>query len=315
MTRITIFSAPKPFDREHIALIQRNAIQSWLHLNGDEAEVEVILLGDEPGIAEIAAELGVKHIPDIERNRQGTPRLDSIFQKAEEAGSGQIMAYLNADIVALPDFVQGALAVAGQESDFLIVGQRWDLDLTRPLDFSEGWPGRLLEECKRDGRRHPRGGSDYFIFPRGKFGDLPPFALGRAGWDNWMIYAGRRRGTRVVDASGAINIIHQTHDYGHLVGGRPHYQHPESTDNLKMAGGSKVIFTLDDAGAVLEDGKVQQMHSDWRKFWREIEIAPLVGLKSDFLGELFYLVFHPIKTYRLVRGRLGKLKKRIISSN
>ncbi|MHC1783397.1 MAG: hypothetical protein AB9891_11710 [Anaerolineaceae bacterium] len=312
MAAITFFCAPKPFDRPHIALIQRNAIQSWLALGAD---VEVVLLGDEAGIAETACELDIRHISEIERIESGTPRLDSIFRKAEEVSASPIMAYLNSDIIALPDFVQAAQAVAQQAAEFLIAGQRWDLDITRPLEFTPGWSERLLEEAQRDGRRHTRNGSDYFIYPRGKFPALPPFALGRAGWDNWMIYAGRRGGVKVVDASSVITIIHQTHDYGHLPGGRPHYQHPESFNNRKMAGGEKVIFTLDDASSVLAEGRLEPFPPSWKKFWREVEITPLVRWKTAFLADIFHLVFHPIKTYRAARGLFSKMKKTKPQSN
>ena len=50
MTLLTLFSAPKPFTDPHIALIQRNAIRSWTLL----PDVEVILLGEETGLAEAA---------------------------------------------------------------------------------------------------------------------------------------------------------------------------------------------------------------------------------------------------------------------
>jgi hypothetical protein len=53
---ITIFSAPKPFTNPHIARIQRNAIRSWAML---APEAEVVLLGEEDGLAQAAAELGV----------------------------------------------------------------------------------------------------------------------------------------------------------------------------------------------------------------------------------------------------------------
>jgi hypothetical protein len=301
MTLLTIFSAPKPFTREHIRLIQRNALGSWLQLDG----VEVILLGDEEGIAETAHEFGVKHIAGVDCNESGTPRLDSIFRLAEEAAAGRLMAYQNADMIALPDFVRAAESAAKLAQRFLIVGQRWDLDLTRPLDFDPGWDERLVEEARREGRRHGRNGSDYFIYPRGGFPQLPPFALGRAGWDNWMIYAGRRGGVRVVDASAEVNVIHQTHDYGHLPGGMPHYQHPESFNNLHMAGGEKVVFTLDDADTLLAGGRFARPPITWRRFWREVEIGPLVRLKSDFLGELFHLLFHPRKSYSRLRGWLA----------
>jgi len=72
MSLITLFSAPKPFTNSHIAMIQRNAIKSWTLL----PDVEVILLGEEAGLAEAAKELGVKHISNVARNESGTP-LDS----------------------------------------------------------------------------------------------------------------------------------------------------------------------------------------------------------------------------------------------
>ena len=54
---ITIFATPKKFDG-HIGVIQRNAITSWTHI---QPKPEVILFGTEPGTAELAAELGLRH--------------------------------------------------------------------------------------------------------------------------------------------------------------------------------------------------------------------------------------------------------------
>jgi len=56
MTTITLFSAPKPFTNPQIATIQRNAICSWLELG---KEVQVILVGEEDGLANIASEYGI----------------------------------------------------------------------------------------------------------------------------------------------------------------------------------------------------------------------------------------------------------------
>jgi len=53
MPLITLFSAPKPYTDPHIATIQRNAIKSWTLLS----DVEVLLIGDEKGVAEVADEL------------------------------------------------------------------------------------------------------------------------------------------------------------------------------------------------------------------------------------------------------------------
>jgi hypothetical protein len=110
---------------------------------------------------------------------------------------------------------------------------------------------------KSRGRLHPPGGSDYFIFPWACFTTLPDFAIGRAGWDNWMFYHARRQGWPVIDASSSLTIIHQDHDYSHLPGGQPHYRLPESHENTRLAGGRRLIFTLLDADHTLVSGRLQ----------------------------------------------------------
>ena len=105
MPLITLFSAPKPFTDPHIAMIQRNAIQSWKALGED---VEVLLLGEEKGLEQAAQELGVRWIPELERNSDGTPLISSMFEQAVKNGQGKLMAIVNADIILLPDFVETA---------------------------------------------------------------------------------------------------------------------------------------------------------------------------------------------------------------
>lgn len=292
MPFLTIFTAPKPFDDPFIAILQRNAIESWAHLG---SEVEVILIGNEKGIAEAAQEFGVKHLPDVACNEMGTPLVSSIFALARQYSQSTVLVYVNADILFMPDVVTAARQVAEQAEEYLIVGQRWDLDVTERLDFSDDWVGRLQELTAREGKLHPRGGSDYFIFPRACFQSMPDFAIGRAGWDNWMFYEARRRGWALVDATPAIQIVHQNHDYRHLPKGQPHYRLPETRENIRLAGGKRAIFNLLDADRTLVDGKIQQIRWNAEKFWREMEIFPLVKLHSYPLGQVFFALFHPVK--------------------
>jgi len=295
---ISIFTAPKSFTNPHIATIQRNAIRSWMAIGA-----EVILVGDDEGVAEAARDLGVKYEPSVVRNSYGTPMIDSIFDLGRKSATGDILAYINSDIILLPDFISAAERVTQTQKKFLIIGQRWDLDVREELDFSEGWIERLQGEIKNRARRHPRGGSDYFLFPKGVFKFIPPFAIGRAGWDNWMIYEARQRCWKMIDGSAAINIIHQDHDYSHLPGGKPHYRQPESFDNVKTAGGKLTIFTLDDCDYLIKDGKLDYFPMTWKKFWREVEIIPLVRWHSQRLANLFFAIFHPKKAYSEWRSR------------
>jgi hypothetical protein len=303
MAFLTIFTAPKPFTNPHIALIQRNAIQSWQHL-GDE--VEVVLIGEEAGLANVAAELGARHLPDVKRNSSGTPLVSSIFDLASGASNSPVLSYINADMLLLPDYLKSAHQAAMSLDRFLIVGQRWDLEVNAPLDFSEGWGRRLEGMVNERGKLHPQGGSDYFIFPRTIFTTTPDFAIGRAGWDNWMIYEAKQRGWPVIDGTQSIRVIHQSHDYSHLPNGQPHYRLPETAENVHLAGGQRTIFTLKDCDYKLINGQVGRVPLTWRRFWRGVEIFPLIKLHSKWLAQLFYAIFHPLKAYLELRTWLRK---------
>lgn len=303
MTQLTLFTAPKPFTNPHIALIQHNAIRSWLQLGSD---VQVLLLGDEEGMAEEAEKLGVRQIKEIKRNSSGTPLISSLFETARQFNDSPLLAYVNADILLFEDFLSTAHDALAQACQFLLVGQRWDLDVTRELDFSAGWQSRLKMECAEKGSLHKPVGSDYFIFPRACFTSIPDFAIGRAGWDNWMIYQARRQGWKTVDASGAIYIIHQNHDYSHLPGGQTHYHLPETDENIRLAGGRRTIFTLPNANFVFENGQIKPAKWNFKRLFREIEIFPLITLKSFFLAEIMHLILHPHKLWAAIRARFTR---------
>jgi len=307
MPLLTIFTAPKPFTNPHIALIQRNAIQSWIALG---AQVRVMVVGSEAGMVDALADLDVLHLPDVRRNSQGTPFVSSIFDLARQASDSPLLAYINADILLLPDCLQAAVQASQQVDRFLMVGRRWDLAVKEPLDFSAGWDSRLQALLKLNGRLHAPAGSDYFIFPRQCFTELPDFAIGRAGWDNWMIYAARRQGWKVIDATQSLTIIHQDHDYSHLPGGKPHYNLPETDENIRLAGGRRAIFDLRDADRVLTGGQVRRPVGSWKKFWREVEIAPLVTWHSSFFSQLFFAIFHPVRAFRELRVELHRLRSK-----
>jgi hypothetical protein len=285
MPLITIFSAPKPFTDPHIAIIQRNAISSWTKL----PDVEVILLGDEPGLAETAQELGVKHIADIPRSPSGAPLMDAMFRLAREASPSQLYCIVNADIILFSELVEAAKKVSAQKGKFVLLGQRWDLDLTDALDFSEDWKEHLLNTLHQRGSLHRPAGSDYFLFPNSCYINIPAFVIGRAGWDNWMIYHARKSGFPAIDATQDVMIIHQNHDYSHLPGGKPHYNHPETDENIRLAGGRPMTrFTVLDTDKRLENGKIlpQKMNAD--RLWRRVEAWPLLALGSTRLSNALW---------------------------
>jgi hypothetical protein len=261
VTLLTIFSTPKPFTDPHIATIQRNAIQSWIKLGADSHpdEVSALLIGEEDGQADVAAEYGILIQPQVRRNEAGTPLVSSIFELARQASDSPFLAYVNADILLMDDLVQATRQIANSlpVNPFLLIGQRWDLDVREPLDFSPGWQSRLRSEVSLRGQLHRPAGSDYFVFPRRAFTDIPDFAIGRAGWDNWMIYHARQQGWPVIDGTPSVMIVHQNHDYGHLPNGKPHYDLEESQENLAIAGGLANMYMVLDTNQQLVNGRLR----------------------------------------------------------
>ena len=73
-----------------------------------------------------------------------------------------------------------------------------------------------------------------------------------------------------------------------------------------MGGGRLTIFNLSDANYYLVNGKVKRKSLGWTGFWREVEIFPLVVLRSRFLGWLFYKIFHPVKAFNGMKAWIIK---------
>ena len=311
MTSITLFSAPKPFTDPHIAMIQRNAIRSWNLL----PDVEVILLGEETGLADAARELGVKHVQNVKRNENGTPLISSMFQLARENSHSDLLCIINADMILMPDFVEAAKRVLTLESDsllsdmreqapalqkFILLSQRWDYDITSPIEFADGWESRLKESVRKQNQLHRPAGSDFFLFPKACYIDIPDFIIGRAGWDNWMIYKARKEGWPVIDCTPSVMIVHQNHDYSHLPGGKSHYDHPDTNENIRLAGGqANIRYTILDSSHQLVGGTLARPKMSAMRFQRKLEL---------FLRKIFF--FLPESTIENV-ARPKRWKKRM----
>lgn len=249
---ITLFSIPKPFEG-HIGVIQTNAIRSWTRLNG----CEVILFGEERGVAEAAVALGVRHAKDVGRNSSGTPLVSDAFEQACNLANKPLIAYVNADIILTNDFVHAAQSVSSfNRHSFLMVGQRHDIDISEPLEFCDCWEQQLKAEVMRSGTLHGKAGIDYFLFPRDFPVRLPSFAVGRPGWDGWLIYRARFIGIPLIDASDVVMAVHQNHP--------PLYKYfgNEARDNAQLAGGYSRMGTLRDA--------------NWRLTSRGLQRFPIV---------------------------------------
>ncbi len=102
---------------------------------------------------------------------------------------------------------------------------------------------RLLENCKTRGRLSSNVCKEYFVFNRDLYPDLPPFAIGRGNWDNWMIHSAKQNQLPVVNISDLVTAIHQAHDYSHTGFGRfkCYVSGVEAKENKRLARGRHLI--------------------------------------------------------------------------
>ena len=262
---LTIFAVPKAFEGHH-GLIQRNAIKSWKAL---EPTPEILIIGDDPGTAETAEELGVTHLPGVETDDYDTPLISSIFEMAQEHASNETMLYTNADIIYLQELVDAVRSVASQEDAFLMGGRRWMVDIEEALDFTDPETPRRLERLAEASEMDHWSSIDYLCFPRGQFKDLPPLSVGRPIWDDYMLYNARDRGIPLINATADVRAIHQNHDYSHAGGRDKVFGGELGQRNLELVP-KDCRFCLADATHVLEDGKVEEASGypyNWRHFY------------------------------------------------
>jgi len=79
---------------------------------------EIFLFGEERGTAEIAAEIAAElqlgHLRDIQRNEFGTPLLNDLLQRAKVVGKTAMLGYVNCDIIPLQEFQDSVVVIHEQ---------------------------------------------------------------------------------------------------------------------------------------------------------------------------------------------------------
>lgn len=251
---LTIFTLPKPFEGD-TGRIQRNAVYSWKHLAPD---CQVILCGDTPELDEVAKRLQVDCATGIACTEFGTPLVNSAFRRAAQLARHDVICYANSDLIFFPEFPTAVKAVVSERERFLIVGECCDVSVDEEIaedDFGANgsWERTLRQRASTDGVVRGPDNIDYFVFRKETVGPLPDFAVGRPGWDNWMIWHARSTGMPVVDISTSVLVVHQSHGYSHVPGARgAKWEGPEGDANRTLLDFRQNLFSLDFATHQLE---------------------------------------------------------------
>jgi hypothetical protein len=86
------------------------------------------------------------------------------------------------------------------------------------------------------GHRRSEINIDWFVFPTGQLSEVPPFAIGRLWYDNWILWDASNRDIPLIDATPFVPLIHQRHDYSHGGGMAAIWSGPESGANQALLG-------------------------------------------------------------------------------
>ncbi len=175
---LTIFSAPKAF-KGHVGIIQENAIRSWLSLR---PKPKVILFCNEADTANALRGLDVELVSDIDTNSYGTPLVSSMFVQADGLATGDVLAFVSADIILTHRIMEAASIATRWSRPFLLVAQRHDVDVRKLVEFDEQWEERWAAGAVARGKLHSPGAVDLFMYPRGQYKHMPPFAIGRTSY-------------------------------------------------------------------------------------------------------------------------------------
>lgn len=227
---ITFYTIPRAFEGEFDEL-QRVAIRSWRQV---VPGCQVILMGDEEGVAGVAEDWGLNHWAELPRNEHGTPLVNGAFWLAEGLARHDLLCEISADICLSDDFA-AALRIIGATGQPFVIGQRWDVGA--------------------DGSKtlHPPCGIDYFIYRRGTIGEIPAFAVGRTAYDNWLVWAAMERwGLDVIDATADITALHLAHSARQDRGAAE----VRENERLFEASGCPRRAGVNDASWVLRGGRI-----------------------------------------------------------
>ena len=239
---ITFFTTAKSFLGE-ARQRQLNALRSWQCIH---PEVEVILCGEGDGYREVVSELGLIWLPDVACSEEGCPRIDDMIRKVRGVARHKILAYLNCDIIVMPDLLEAVQRIPF--SRFLMVTQRWDTELTNAIDFGNSGYEQVRQIVEARGVLSRITAIDMLLFRGNVWQELPPLYVGRAYYDNYLLFRALAANVPLVDATKCIMLVHQNHGYGHIAGGIDAvWDGNEGLHNLDTVGGYEALCSIEDA--------------------------------------------------------------------
>jgi len=255
----------------------------------------------------------------LTKGMAGGEVIRDMFQDATKRGVGQLLLYLNSDILLDDSAVKVVEKLRARPGPWLGSARRWCLP-----KWSDVVPESELEwrsffnSAEKSGRWGEACALDIFLFCGLSFERMPPFFIGHRGWDNWMIYHARTLRIPVIDMSNEMRVIHCDHDYSYAKGNSAPSRRdgPLEEANLQMLGGEERLFHLGHATNELNHGKVGQRRG-WSPLQRNLELWQTQHQEQSWWWRPIRRIFHPILKLwqaRTTQAENWNLRSRVISN-
>ena len=182
-------------------LIENNTQYTWSSM----ADVTFLNMNDES-------------LFHIKTNKYGVPLFRDMYENVyKHCPKSRTYTYINGDLFSTYDGFIGTIKAVYPDSysklgEFVLVGQRtnvpWDVSLDAQTLTNE-----TFHQLFQTGELMVPNAVDYFISTRHAFNwdDIPPFVIGRAVYDNWLIedLLFQTPNTQLVDVTQTLPMIHQ----------------------------------------------------------------------------------------------------------
>ena len=299
---IVIFTSPKPRNDQTEA-VQIAAFRSWRRAF---PKATILLYGDVASWKEEMDSLVMQAAGPLVKGMAGGEVICDMFQDASKRGVGQLLLYLNSDILLDDSAAHVVEKLQDRPGPWLGSARRWCLPRwseVTPTSESE-WRG-FFSRADRSGIWGEACALDMFLFCGLSFQSMPPFFIGHRGWDNWMIYHARALRIPVIDMSDEMRVIHCDHDYSYAKGNTAPGRRdgPLEEENLKMLGGEERLFHLGHATHELSHGTVRRCRS-WGSLQRSMELWQIQHPGQRWWWRPVRRFFHPlIKRWQMITTR------------
>ena len=181
---------------------------------------------------------------------------------------------MNSDIILLDNFTEAIPKI--NLKSYMIIGQRWELEVNRKINFNKNWQKWLTKELQKRGKIKSNKAVDYFIFPKELNLNIPPFVIGRFVWDNWFLYQAKKLKIPLIDATGVICAIHQNHDYSHAGGFETIWFGEEHQRNLELTPDKRRSFNIANVDWVLTPKGLSRPKQNLYRHWVAIRVYPVL---------------------------------------